>query len=445
MALRELVDARDRYTTKNATLAAVLKEAATSDPKVTDFSQVKALGDEFAKLDTPAQLDRVRELNTEVMDLFDRMKRLDMSDLDAAHALRDGDAKARPNPMIHSQTSKAESSGLERKSIGDWFGGPDGEFTKRIKAGDGQGRSRFQVTDDEIWPSQVAEFGMKSVFPMESKTVFSTSAGWAAESLRLPGWVDSPTRQLGVLDSIPVGRTSQAAIVYMLESTFTPAAAERSEAAAYAEATFALTATTETVRSVGASIPTTDEQLADVQQAETYLRSRLGFGVRQRLDLQILVGNASAPNLRGAATVTGSQTQAKGADPTPDAIFKGLNLIRSVGFAEPGVIFMHPDDWQDIRLLRTSDGMYIWGNPSEAGPTRMFGVPVVVTTAQTENTAAIIDNSPAMCMLFERQGLTIEVGFVNDDFLDGRKTLRAGLRAAMVWFRATAICEVTGI
>lgn len=440
MPLKELVEARNKYDAKNATLAKAMKEAGRSDG-TQDFSQVKALGDDFKGLSTVEQVEKVRELNTEVMDLFDEMKKLDTSDLDAAYKMRDEDGKARPNPMLHPQASKDVQGGLERKSIGDWVAGPKSDFVKHIT----EGRTKFALDHSDLWPSQVEEFGLKSVFPMERKTVFETGAGWAPENIRLPGWVESPTRPVQVIDVIPSGRTSQAAIIYMLETTFTPAAAERSEAAAYAEATFALTATTETVRAFGASIPVTDEQIADVNQAETYVRSRLGFGVRQRLDSQILVGDASAPNLRGAATVTGSLTQAKSTDPVPDAIYKGMDQIRTTGRAVPGVVFMHPNDWQPIRLLRTSDGMYIWGNPSQAGPERIWGVPVVQTTAQTENTIPIIDNSPAMCMLFERQGLTLEVGFVNDDFLDGRKTIRAGLRAAMVWFRATAICEVTGV
>lgn len=443
MALKELVEARNKYDAKNAILAKAIAEAKTDDPAVSDFSKVKALGDDFGKLDTVAQVEQIRTLNTEVMDLFDKMKKLDTSDLDDAYKIRDEDSKNRPNPMIHPSASKEADRGLERKSIGDWITGPKSDFMKNIEAG----KRKFVIENQDIWPSQVDDFGLKTVFPMkgETKTVFETTAGWAPENIRLPGWYESATRPVEVIDVIPSGRTSQAAIVYMLETTFTPAAAERSEAAAYAEATFALTETTETVRAFGASIPMTDEQIADVNQAESYVRARLGFGVRQRLDSQILVGDASAPNLRGAATVTGSQVQAKGQDPVQDAVYKGMDLIRTTGRAIPGVCFFHPNDWQAVRLQRTADGVYIWGNPSDAGVSRLWGVPVVQTTAQTENTAVIIDNSPAMCMLFERQGLTLEVGFVNDDFLDGRKTIRAGLRAAMVWFRAAAICEVTGI
>ena len=81
----------------------------------------------------------------------------------------------------------------------------------------------------------------------------------------------------------------------MEETTYTPAAAERAESAAYAESTFELTQRTENVRSIGASVPVTDEQLADVVQVRSYLNQRLTFGIRQRLDAADAQGQWNRP------------------------------------------------------------------------------------------------------------------------------------------------------
>jgi HK97 family phage major capsid protein len=277
-----------------------------------------------------------------------------------------------------------------------------------------------------------------------SKAVFATTAGWAPATVRLPRVVLDEQRGIEVTDVVPHYPTGAASIVYMEETTFTNAAAERAEAGAYPEAALVLTERTVAVRSIGVSLPVTDEQLEDVDGIRAYLDGRLGFMVNQRLDSQIVQGDGTAPNLRGTNNVVGINTQAKGADNVPDAIYKAMDLVRVNGRADPNVVIIHPNDWQGVRLLKTADGIYIWGSPSEAGPERIWGRPVVNTTAALENTATLGDYL-RFSGLFMRRGLQVETGYVNDDFIKGKVTIRAGLRCAMVHFRPLAFSTVTGI
>lgn len=285
---------------------------------------------------------------------------------------------------------------------------------------------------------------LSQIIPRPVNAQFLTSAGWAPESLRTGRLVLDEQRGIEVTDALPVFPTTQAAIVYMEETTNTNAAAERAEAAAYVESALALTEKSVTVRSIGTSLPVSDEQLADEVGVSAYLDGRLGFMVRQRLDSQILVGSGSGVNLTGTLNVSGINTQAKGADSTPDAIYKGIRAARVTGRAQPNVVIVHPNDWEGVRLLKTADGIYIWGSPSEAGPLRIWGLAVIETTAVTENTA-IAGDYARFSGLHVRQGLEVLTGFVNDDFLDGRVTIRAGLRVAVVHYRPTAFTEITGI
>lgn len=275
-------------------------------------------------------------------------------------------------------------------------------------------------------------------------TNFTTSAGWAPESLRTGRVVLDEQREIEVTDAIPAIPTGMAAVVYMEETTFTNAAAERSEAAAYAEAALALTQRSVTVRSVGTSLPVTDEQLADVDGVGAYLDQRLGFMVRQRVDSQILVGDGIAPNLAGTLNVAGINTQARGADSTPDAIYKGMVAAQVTGRSQPNVVFVHPTNWQAVRLLKTADGIYIWGSPSEQAPARIWGLPVIVTTAVTLNTG-IVGDYARFSALHVRAGLEVLTGFVNDDFTKGLVHIRAGIRVAMVHYRPSAFTQVTGL
>ena len=279
----------------------------------------------------------------------------------------------------------------------------------------------------------------------EVKTLMETSAGWAPESVRTGKLVLDAQRPIQVMDVFPDGDTGQAAVVYMEETTFTNNAAEVEEGGTYGEAALVLTERSVTVRKVGVWLPITDEQLEDEAQVRSYVDQRLRFMLRQRIDGQLLVGNGVAPNLDGINDVAGIQTQAKAADPTPDAVYKAMTKIRVTGRAMPNVVIMHPNDWQDVRLLRTTDGIYIWGNPSDSGPERMWGLPVVQCDAQTEHTGLVGDFAN-FCQKYWRRDIEMKITDSHDDyFIKGKQAIRADVRMVLVTYRPAAFCTVTGI
>src|SRR5204863_8314997 len=145
-----------------------------------------------------------------------------------------------------------------------------------------------------------------------------------------------------------------------------------------------------------------------------------------------------APNLRGVNNVSGILTQAKGTDPVPDAIYKGIVKVRSQGFTEPSHVILNPSDFQDIRLLRTADGIYSWGSPAEPGPERLWGKPVVQSTFQTQDTGIVGDFSMFSEMAV-RRGMDVQVTNAHSTFFaEGKLALRCDMRVALVWYRPKA-------
>lgn len=289
--------------------------------------------------------------------------------------------------------------------------------------------------------------GMEIFLPdIDLKTLFETAAGWAPLSQRLPGYVPSPVRAPAVLNFIPQYNTNQHAIKYMLESTYTATnAVEKAEGAALGEVALALTETTGVVEKIGAYIPVTDEQLEDEANVEQYLTDRLTLMVRNRIEKQCLEGTGVTPLLLGTLHLTAPNSQAKGADPTPDAIYKAMVLVRSVGFAEPSVMFINPADWQDIKLLRTADGIYIFGSPMDSGPDRIWGIPVCQTMAVTAATAMLGDYAN-FATFYWRKGMEIAIssGYLTY-FTEGKQAVRVTTRGCMVHTRDKAFALVTGI
>jgi hypothetical protein len=277
------------------------------------------------------------------------------------------------------------------------------------------------------------------------KTLFATTAGWDPFVTRLPGAVLSPQQQPKVVDLIPQGQTGEHSIKWMLETTYTSAAAETAEGGTYGESAYALTEQITPVNKLAHFLPVTDEQLADVPQARDYLNGRLELGLKQRLDLQLLQGNGTAPNLKGLYNISGINTQPLGSDPVPDAIYKAMTLIMQTGFADPSGVIMHPQNWQDIRLLRTTQGLYIWGNPDQSGPQRIWGLPVVVTTYNTFGSVMVGDYH-MYTQLFYRKGIDFLVSNSHASFfITGQLAVRADMRVAFIVTRPLAICSVTGL
>lgn len=287
--------------------------------------------------------------------------------------------------------------------------------------------------------------GPAATIDVDVKTLMTTAAGWAPETTRTGRVVLDAQRPPQLLDIIPMTTTQQTAIVYMEETTFTNAAVEKAEGAAFGEAALVLTERSDPVRKIPVFLPVTDEQLEDEPQVRGYIDGRLTLMLEQRLDSQILNGNGTAPNLEGILHRTGLGTQAKGSNPSMDAIRRGRTKAKVTGRSMPDAILIHSNDWQEIELTRTADGLYILGNPGSMITPRLWGLPVVENEAITEGTALVGDFGTHSELAFKR-GIDIQVSNSHGSyFVEGKQAIRADLRAALVVYRPAAFCQVTGI
>lgn len=294
--------------------------------------------------------------------------------------------------------------------------------------------------------------GPQSTLEMDVRnTLFERTAGYAPESVRT-GYVDlSPERRLSILDMVPTFPTSQSSEKFMRETTFTPTnVVEKAEGAAFGEPVLALTEVTLPVEKIPAFLPVTDEQLEDVEDAQAYVEGRLTYMVRRRLDGQIVAGDGSTPNLEGTENVTGIQTQALGSDTTADAAYKLFVQImddadNSGGDANPSAFIIRPAKWQAVQLERTTDGVYIWGNPSDVNPVRLWGVPGILSNAVTA-TKLVAGDYAMHSYLKVKRDVTVQISNSHSDyFVKGKQAVRADVRVVMVHLRPTAFGVVTGL
>lgn len=416
-----VIEARERLAAKQT----LMGETATlaKDGSRYDFSR-KSVLEKLGATDQHDAFKKFQGLNAELETLGAELRQAEAKALMDDFTRRDDELKqpASGSSLIHSGGRE-----LKVRSFGQLFVDNDVYAKEWLKA------KRRDV------PAEL-DISIKQIFS-------EGTPGFPPESIRTGLLVEGATRPVQVLDIIPTRPINQALDKYMAETTRTHASAEKAEAAAYAESTFVWTEKTTTIQKITDSVPVTDEQLEDAAQVSGLLDQRLRFGLRQRLDLQVIAGNGTSPNLSGVTDTghhTGIQTQAKGADPTFDATYKALTLVRFTGRANPSAFIFHPTDWQGIRLSRTTTGEYIFGNPSQPGATTLWGLPVVIADSLSQGTAVTGDFAN-FCYIGERRGIEVQIGYVNDDFIKGKKTIRADLRACFTITREAAFCLITGL
>lgn len=431
-----LAQAREKAADRQDKLKEIFEQAKSGDSY--DFNKVTVLGADVKG--SIAVAEKVNQMSAELNEICAHAETLEAAEKAAAELENRG--KARRNFVLPGGGGggKGDQGARRIKSLGQLVA-----EEKSYQAWASKGAAgTLQFNYEDVWLSDILAAG-SAYDTMGSKALMTTSAGYAPESTRLPGFVEMATRPIQMLDIIPVFQTGFDTIKYMEETTRTHGAAETAEGGTYAESAFVFTEKNSPVEKITDSVPVTDEQLEDVPMMSGYINGRLTFGIRQRFDGQTLVGNGTSPNLRGLKNTAGIQTQAKGTDPVPDAFFKAMTKIRTNGRTVPTHHVIHPTDWQNIRLLRTADGVYIWGPPSEAGPERLWGLQVVQCDADQPGTGYTGSFLPAWCSIFERQGVDIQIGFVGTQFAEGKRTVRGSARAALVFQRPAAFSSVTGL
>lgn len=375
-----------------------------------------------------AVIEDVRARNTELADLGAKLKDAETIDEIRKANATEREAALKAMGAVPFSTAGGDPSKPEAKA--EEFKGSIGEMFVRSEEFKNWKASRRQ--------------GQIAPLAVELKTTMSTSAGFAQESRRTGRVVLTGTRPITMMDLLPITPIDIDTPLWMEETTFTNNAAPVAEAAAKSESALAFTQRSQACEVIAHILPVTEQQLDVEPMIQSLIENRLVLQLDLATETQMVTGDGVSPNLLGYLNKPAIQTQALGADTVPDAVFKAMVKVRVTGQAEPTAFVVHPNDWQTVRLLKDTTGQYIWGNPSIAGPESIFGLAVVQAQAITENTG-LVGSFAMYSELFERWGVRVDVGWINDNFSKNLRTIRVERRCALAIYRATAFCTVTGI
>lgn len=278
---------------------------------------------------------------------------------------------------------------------------------------------------------QRARLEVKAAVVSDDTTVFPTQR---------PGVIRGDFAPLTIRELFPAIPVTSNMVNSLREKSWVNSAYEVSQGAAKPESDIEFEQYNVPITTVAHWIKVSNQLLADAPAIVSYIDTRARDGLAQRIDAQLLNGNGSSPNLSGL-TDTGNFTAytATSDDLLVDAINRAKYQLWAVGNM-PDTVVVNPADWGAMERTRegAGSGMYLYGLPGQMAGTNPFGLRVVISNnmAQGKFLVGAIANSTA---LYVRQGATVEMGYVSDDFTRNLVTIRVEERLGLGVERPSAI------
>jgi HK97 family phage major capsid protein len=354
----------------------------------------------------------------------------------ATISIRNEKGELKSDREIEAEIKSYATKTLERFNSPLGEGGLGSISTAREMADAFIGSAAFKEFNRTTKSSPVSE--------VEVKTLLDTT-GFPVASTRSNMLVQMPLRRLVIADLIPNGTISQPRFLYMEETTATNGADTVAEGGTKPESALAFTERSADVRKIATVLPVTDELFEDAPAMRSYTQSRLTVFLQLAEEEQLLNGSGVAPDILGIMQNPSIQSQPKGADTIPDAIYKAIMLVEENSKLPVSGVALNPFDWQTIRLSKDANGNYLFGSPMAGDMERLFGYPVVRTSALTAGTG-LVGAFDLAAMILRRSGIAFAASTEHSDFfIKNKLMLRVEERLAFPVFRPTGFCEVTDL
>jgi HK97 family phage major capsid protein len=341
---------------------------------------------------------------------------------------------------------KARIQELEQKAVRGNGGGGDSESIQTVLAA---GQAGIKDFVDVRGQSKHVNL------PISRKAL--TNSGVTGTALSYPGAQVLATplsplvRRLTVRDLLMPGRISGPVAFYQRESGYTNNAAPVSEGSLKPKSEITFELITEAVRTIAHLQDISLQMLTDIAYIESYIQSRMTYGLKLVEEAQLLTGSGVGQNLEGIYTAATAYSAPSGAtingQPAGGANETDLDKLRlallqvELAYASTTGIVLHPTDWASIELLKDSTGQYLFTNPQNTTTGRIWGRDVVSTPALTQG-RFLVGDFAMHAQILDREDANIAISFENkDNFERNMATLRVEERLALAIYRPEAFVK----
>lgn len=433
---------------------------AVIDQKTREYqkllAEAKKIQDQYHGSDMPPSVgaefnkktDEAIALKGEIQE-HQRKDKLD--DLDGfLHEMPEG-----PLPLPGSSKSNGTNEPVGFLSIGDKFIESDGFLGYATdKPSSGSVKMAFEGAS---WQ------GERSLIPLTAKSYRERSEKMESKALPTLSTSDattfaviSPQRlpevlrtyelpRLTLRDLVAVRQTNSNAVeITRITSALPTAATTVSDAltggSTKPESTLSMGVAQVPIRTLAVHMPVTEQQLEDLPQIRSIINEDLRFDIVRLEEYQMVWGDGTGTDMLGIMETPNvgafTRTPELGAGTTVTILDKirGAMTDIQVNNLEPDGVLMHPIDFEELVLQKGTDDHYLRQIfPTEDGGNRVFSLRIVVSLAAEAyrsglsalQRVVLVGAFRSGAVLFDRHQVAVEVGYIDKQFIQNTRTIRA--------------------
>jgi HK97 family phage major capsid protein len=341
--------------------------------------------------------------------------------------------------------TKLEAIGISKKEIETLTKAVETqgeEMRKYFERGKSSQKSMDEVINEKA--SEIAKVAkgearvVKFDLPRINKTLVQRS-GFADNTLgyRIPGIGELEYLQpviASIFRSVDIGENTNGVVRYVDQAAATRNAATRAEGSAAPESAISWIEKTATLQKISDSIPVTKEALRDIGFVKGEIERLLNINLGLKEDSQLYAGDGVAPNIKGIYEYAVTAQAAVGAAPYVDtvdsanlydliAVLRTVIMLRGQNKYSPNYVLLNPADVLKYKLVKGTDGHYVLPPFISADGKTIDTVRVIESQQVTANTLQIGDSRYGT--IYRIGGIEMEIGMVNNQFLEGKLSLMA--------------------
>ena len=271
------------------------------------------------------------------------------------------------------------------------------------------------------------------------KQVSSVEAAGLIRQPHQDGLVTIPRDRFVMRDLLTVVPIDSPAVEYAAQTVRQNNATVVAEGAAKPYSEYAWESRETMARFIAHLTKITRQAMDDAPRLIKEIDGEMRYGLGYAEEAQILYGNGTGQNLHGimpqahtfAIPAGFALDNPAGAGVTRiDALRVAMVQVAVGGYPADGIV-LNALDWAAIEMTKTNDGGYLFTHPQGIAQQRLWGLPVVATTAMQADDF-LVGNFQMGATLYDRMAVEVLISTENvDDFEKNLATMRAEERIAI--------------